>query len=92
MLSLNLRYDRFQIKFDHIVQQEGGENFITKLHKSKLGIIPWNLIETPGFYKLFQGLKTRLMNQPITHQHAGAFLVTLKTLMAKLMVCISIQS
>jgi hypothetical protein len=71
---------------DRIVQQEGSENFITKLHKGKLGIIPWGVIESPSFYKLFNKLKIRFMKQPITHKHAGAFIVTLKTLMAKLKV------
>ncbi|PVF98363.1 hypothetical protein CPB86DRAFT_733118 [Serendipita vermifera] len=74
----------FYLKFDRIVQEEGSENFITKLHRGKLGIIPWHVIESPGFYKLFSSLKGRFMKQPVTHKHAGSFIVTLKILMAKL--------
>lgn len=78
---------RFRQKFQRIVQQERGENFISKLHQGKLDIIPWPVIESSRFYDLFGGLKNRFDRQPITHLHAGAFLTVLKMLMAKLKVC-----
>ncbi|KAG8834732.1 hypothetical protein FRC17_007456 [Serendipita sp. 399] len=74
----------FSLKFDRIVKEEGADNFITQLHKGHLGIIPWPVIESSLFYRLFSSLKKRFMKQPITHPHGGAFLILLKTLMAKL--------
>ncbi|PVF92927.1 hypothetical protein CPB86DRAFT_144289 [Serendipita vermifera] len=76
--------NEFQQKFQKIVQEERGDNFITKLHKGKLDIIPWPVIESSRFYDYFGALKLRLDRQALTHKHAGAFLATLKMLMAKL--------
>jgi hypothetical protein len=72
--------------FQRIVQQERGDSFITKLYKGKLDVIPWPYIESSRFYDLFTGLKKRFDGQPITHQHAAAFITVLKMLMAKLKV------
>jgi hypothetical protein len=77
---------RFQQKFQRIVQTEKGDNFISKLHRGKLDIIPWPVIGSSRFYELFNALKKRLDHQPLTHKHAGAFLSVLKMLMAKLKV------
>ncbi|KAG8836422.1 hypothetical protein FRC18_011419 [Serendipita sp. 400] len=76
--------NEFQQKFQQIVQQERGDNFISKLHKGKLDIIPWPVIESSRFYELFAALKIRLDRQSVTHHHAANFLSTLKMLMAKL--------
>ena len=48
--------------------------------------MPWPVIETRDFYKLFVSLKKRLDLQRISHKAAGEFLYTIKTLMAKLKV------
>ncbi|KAI0250860.1 hypothetical protein BJV78DRAFT_1282923 [Lactifluus subvellereus] len=74
----------FSLKFQKIVQQEQRENFISRLHGGKLYIIPWPVIESKGFYKLFPTLKKQLDLQKISHRTAGEFLHTIKTLMAKL--------
>ncbi|KAI0250888.1 hypothetical protein BJV78DRAFT_1154831 [Lactifluus subvellereus] len=74
----------FSLKFQKIVQDEQDANFITRLHGGKLQIIPWPVIESKEFYKLFPSLKRRLDLQPTSHHTAGEFLHTLKTLMAKL--------
>jgi hypothetical protein len=79
--------DRFSLKFQQIVQQEQDANFITRLHGGKLDIIPWPVIKSREFYKLFSTLKRRLDLQKISHPAAGEFLYTMKTLMAKLKVC-----
>ena len=79
---------RFSLKFQKIVQDEQDANFITRLHGGKLQIIPWPVIESREFYKLFPSLKRRLDQQPTSHHTAGEFLHTLKTLMAKLKVCL----
>jgi hypothetical protein len=77
---------RFSLKFQKIVQDEQDANFISKLHGGKLDIVPWPVIESRQFYNLFPVLKRRLDQQQVTHPAAGEFLLTLKTLMAKLKV------
>jgi len=74
------------LKFQRIVRDEAGDNFISKLHRGKLAIIPWPVIQSPRFYNLFGSLKNRLDKQPCTHKSAGEFLLVLKMLMAKLKV------
>ncbi|KAG6331499.1 hypothetical protein ID866_7590 [Astraeus odoratus] len=74
----------FSLKFQRIVQDEQEANFITRLHSGKLAIIPWPVIESKEFYKLFPALKRRLDQQVVTHHAAGEFLHKVKTLMAKL--------
>jgi len=78
--------ERFSLKFQKIVQDEQDANFITKLHRGKLDIIPWPVISSKQFYTLFQTIQKRLDQQEVTHKTAGEFLQTLKTLMAKLKV------
>ena len=87
ILILSLVY-RFSSKFQTIVQQEQDANFISRLHSGKLEIIPWPVIESKEFYKLFATLKRRLDLQKVSHSTAGEFLHTIKTLMAKLKVCV----
>jgi len=77
---------RFTLKFQKIVQDEQDKNFITKLHHGKLNIIPWPVIGSKQFYMLFPALQKCLDQQEVTHKTAGEFLLTLKTLMAKLKV------
>ena len=69
------------------MEQEQDDNFISRLHGGKSDIIPWPVIESRGFYKLFATLKKRLDQQKISHSTTGEFLHTIKTLMAKLKVC-----
>ncbi|KAF9231816.1 hypothetical protein BU15DRAFT_81945 [Melanogaster broomeanus] len=75
---------RFSLKFQQIVEDEQDANFISRLHGGKLNIIPWPVIESKDFYKLFPTLKRRLDQQVVTHKAAGEFLHLMKTLMAKL--------
>jgi hypothetical protein len=77
---------RFALKFQKIVQDEQDANFITRLHAGKLQIIPWLVIESREFYKLFSSVKKKFGQQKTSHRTAGEFLHTLKTLMAKLKV------
>ncbi|KAG1886418.1 uncharacterized protein F5891DRAFT_1082392 [Suillus fuscotomentosus] len=74
----------FALKFQQIVQDEQEANFISRLHAGQLNIIPWPVIESQEFYKLFPTLKRRLDKQKLTHHTAGEFLHVMKTLMAKL--------
>jgi len=80
---------RFHQKFQRIVRQEKGENFISKLHRGKLDMIPWPVIESKRFYEMFGALKLRLDRKPVIHKHAGTFVGDLKMLMAKLKVRVS---
>ncbi|KAI9455148.1 hypothetical protein BJY52DRAFT_1427134 [Lactarius psammicola] len=74
----------FSLKFQKIVENEQDYNFITRLHAGELNIIPWPVIESEEFYELFRKVKKTLDKQPTSHHSAGGFLLTLKTLMAKL--------
>ncbi|KAG1848095.1 hypothetical protein DFJ58DRAFT_729994 [Suillus subalutaceus] len=74
----------FALKFQKIVQDEQEANFISRLHAGQLNIIPWPVIESQEFYKLFPALKRQLDKQKLTHNTAGEFLHVMKTLMAKL--------
>jgi len=74
------------LKFQQIVRDEAGDNFISKLHRGKLAIIPWPVIQSSRFYELFGSLRNRLDKQLPTHKSAGEFLLVLKMLMAKLKV------
>ncbi|KAI0250874.1 hypothetical protein BJV78DRAFT_526274 [Lactifluus subvellereus] len=74
----------FSSKFQKIVEEEQDANFISRLHGGKLDIIPWPVIESKEFYKLFAILKRRLDLQNVSYPTAGEFLHTIKTLMAKL--------
>ncbi|QRW25749.1 cytochrome P450 family protein [Rhizoctonia solani] len=74
----------FSLKFQGIVEKERDQNFITRLHRGRIQIIPWPVINSPNFYTLFSRLHQRLDQQPFTHGGGGAFLHNLKTLMAKI--------
>ncbi|KEP47826.1 von willebrand factor type A domain protein [Rhizoctonia solani 123E] len=74
----------FSQKFKSIVREEKEQNFMTRLHRGQVHIIPWPVIKSRGFYTLFHRLRNTLENQPFTHGGAGVFLFTLKTLMAKI--------
>ncbi|KAG8926962.1 hypothetical protein FRC01_008173 [Tulasnella sp. 417] len=76
--------EEFRSKFNEIVRREQGENFITILHDNQLAVMPWDVIQSNGFYTRFKRLSKHLFKQPRTHENAGEFLFTLKTLMAKL--------
>ncbi|KAI0723140.1 hypothetical protein C8Q76DRAFT_671490 [Earliella scabrosa] len=74
----------FHLKFQQIVQAEQAMNFITRLHRNRLDIVPWPVIESKQFYTLFKVIKRRLDQQTVTHSGGAVFLQTMKTLMAKL--------
>ena len=77
---------RFALKFQKIVQDEQDTNFISRLHAGKLQIIAWPVIGSREFYTLFSAVRKKLDQQRTSHLTAGEFLLTLKTLMAKLKV------
>ncbi|OCH90958.1 hypothetical protein OBBRIDRAFT_792770 [Obba rivulosa] len=74
----------FSLKFQHIVQLEQGSNFITRLHRGRLDIVPWPVIESRQFYTLFSAFKRRLDKQNTAYSGGSVFLQIIKTVMAKL--------
>ncbi|KAJ1300986.1 hypothetical protein OPQ81_003410 [Rhizoctonia solani] len=74
----------FSLKFQKIVQKEQEQNFISRLHRGRVQIIPWPVINSSSFYTLFIHLRRYLDTQPITHPSGGIFLHNMKTLMAKI--------
>jgi hypothetical protein len=85
-MHFSLKTSRFLLNLQKIVQDEQETNFIDRLHAGKLQIIPWPVIGSKGFYKLFGALKKTLDQEPTSHRSACDFLYTLKTMMAKLKV------
>jgi hypothetical protein len=82
---------RFQHKLVQIVRAERGENFVTRLHKGQVTIIPWPVIESPSFYNTFEAIKLLLQAKPTKYTHAAIFLDILKMLMAKLKVNVDLE-
>ncbi|KAG8915779.1 hypothetical protein FRC00_014366 [Tulasnella sp. 408] len=76
--------EEFGSKFSQIVNEEQGGNFITVLHANQLAVMPWDVIRSKEFYTRFSKLSKYLFKQQSTHTNAGEFLLTLKTLMAKI--------
>ncbi|KAH8977868.1 hypothetical protein EDB86DRAFT_3091364 [Lactarius hatsudake] len=74
----------FALKFRKIVHDEQDANFITRLHAGKLQIIPWPVMESKDFYRIFSAVKKKLDQQRTYTTLPAEFLHTLKTLMAKL--------
>ena len=68
------------------MEQEQANNFITRLHRGHLKIVPWPVIESRQFYTLFHSLRKFLDKDSASHEAAGVFLHKLKMLMAKLKV------
>ncbi|THH11646.1 hypothetical protein EW145_g511 [Phellinidium pouzarii] len=74
----------FKLKLHKIVEEEQASNFISRLYRGRLNIIPWPVIESRQFYTLFSTLKRHLDKQSSTHEGGGTFLLKMKMLMAKL--------
>jgi hypothetical protein len=72
--------------FQQIVEKEQDQNFISRLHRGRIQIIPWPVINSPSFYSLFHRTRQQLDKQSFTHGSGGAFLHNLKALMAKIKV------
>ncbi|CAE6486842.1 unnamed protein product [Rhizoctonia solani] len=74
----------FSLNFQPILEKEREQSFINRLHRGRIQIIPWPVINSPGFYTLFNRLHQRFNQQPFTHGSGGVFLHNLKTLMVKI--------
>ncbi|KAI0089047.1 hypothetical protein BDY19DRAFT_993280 [Irpex rosettiformis] len=76
----------FSLKFQDIVQTEQEANFISRLHRGSLTIIPWPVIGSQEFYTMFSEVEALLDDQDVSHPQASTFLHKMKTLMAKLKI------
>lgn len=63
---------------------EQGGNFVSRLFGGKLAIVPWPGLQDPAFYSEFACLAELLTAAEVSHPPGGAFLRTLKTLMAQI--------
>ncbi|KAF8607194.1 hypothetical protein BDV93DRAFT_552935 [Ceratobasidium sp. AG-I] len=72
------------LKFQEMIEKEKEQNFITRLYRGRLDVIPWPVINSPGFYTMFRWLQQKLDRQEFTHGTARVFLHSFKTLMAKI--------
>ncbi|CAG8696642.1 3684_t:CDS:2, partial [Ambispora gerdemannii] len=77
----------FHSKFSKIVDREEEDNFITKLYRNKMSIIPWPVFNESSFYTTFRQLKIKLDEQDSKYKNAKLFVEKIKVLMTKLKVC-----
>jgi hypothetical protein len=83
---------RFSLKIHGIVDSDGEKNFLTQLHRGEMTIIPWPVFNSLEFYEEFDNIRECIESQPPTHSRGGVFLRSLKTLMAKIKVCLLLTS
>jgi hypothetical protein len=68
------------------VAEEQDGNFLSKLHRGDLVIVPWPMMSSPAFYHTFEDIKKLLHSRPVVHSTGGEFLGVLKMLMAQIQV------
>ena len=67
--------------------QEGEDNFISKMYKGGLDIIPWPMFNDTAWFKTLSNINNKLDMQIEKYENARTFLQNTKIIMAKLMVC-----
>ncbi|GES77132.1 hypothetical protein GLOIN_2v1781568 [Rhizophagus clarus] len=77
----------FQLKFDQLVAEEGGDNFVTRMYGGGLNIIPWPVFNDTAWFKKLSIIKTTLDKQETKYENARTFLQNTKVIMAKLKIC-----
>ncbi|CAG8720144.1 4553_t:CDS:10, partial [Racocetra persica] len=77
----------FQSKFSRIVDKEEEDNFITKLYRNKMSILPWPVFTEAAFYTSIKTFKVKLDSQESQYKNAQMFVEKIKVLMTKLKVC-----
>ncbi|GBB95541.1 hypothetical protein RclHR1_02560001, partial [Rhizophagus clarus] len=77
----------FQSKFDQLVSEEGGDNFITRMYSGGLDIIPWPVFGDIKWFKKLSMIKKTLDRQETKYENARTFLQNTKVIMAKLKIC-----
>ncbi|GBB87958.1 hypothetical protein RclHR1_14460001 [Rhizophagus clarus] len=78
----------FYSRFEQLVTEEGEDNFITKMYKDGLNIMPWPVFNDADWYKKsLAKVKSILDEQEAKYENARIFLQNIKVIMAKLKVC-----
>ncbi|GBC07437.1 hypothetical protein RclHR1_07470002 [Rhizophagus clarus] len=77
----------FKSKFSQIVSEEGEDNFISRMYKGGLDIIPWPMFNDAAWFKTLSTVNKKLDKQEIKYENARTFLQSTKVIMAKLKIC-----
>ncbi|CAG8491773.1 7035_t:CDS:10 [Funneliformis caledonium] len=77
----------FYSRFEQLVTEEGEDNFITKMYKGGLNIMPWPIFNDAAWFKALTEVKSILDEQESKYENARIFLQNIKVIMAKLKVC-----
>ncbi|RHZ89869.1 hypothetical protein Glove_9g267 [Diversispora epigaea] len=79
--------EEFYTKFSKIVDKDKEDNFISKLYRNKMTIIPYPLFSESGFYTTLKQFKVKLDKQETRYKNARTFVEKIKVIMTKLKVC-----
>ncbi|CAB5351424.1 unnamed protein product [Rhizophagus irregularis] len=77
----------FKIKFSQLVSEEGEDNFISRMYKGGLDIIPWPMFNDAAWFKTLSKVNKKLDKQEAKYENARTFLQNTKVIMAKLKIC-----
>ncbi|PKC68807.1 hypothetical protein RhiirA1_456805 [Rhizophagus irregularis] len=77
----------FKSKFSQIVSEEGEDNFISRMYKGGLDIIPWPMFNDAAWFKTLSTVNKKLDKQEVKYENARTFLQSTKVIMAKLKIC-----
>ncbi|PKB94841.1 hypothetical protein RhiirA5_477274, partial [Rhizophagus irregularis] len=66
---------------------EGEDNFISRMYKGGLDIIPWPMFNDASWFKTLSKVNKKLDKQEAKYDNARAFLQNTKVIMAKLKIC-----
>ncbi|RUS25274.1 hypothetical protein BC938DRAFT_472396 [Jimgerdemannia flammicorona] len=56
----------FRSKFTQIVSEEGEDNFISRLHKGQMSILPWPVFNDSGFYSTLSDTQLLIGEEPFS--------------------------
>jgi len=77
----------FKSKFSQLVADEGEDNFISRMYKGGLDIIPWPMFNDASWFKTLSKVNKNLNDQEPRYENARNFLQNTKVIMAKLKIC-----
>ncbi|POG65607.1 hypothetical protein GLOIN_2v1665293 [Rhizophagus irregularis DAOM 181602=DAOM 197198] len=77
----------FRLKFSQLVSEEGEDNFISRMYKGGLDIIPWPMFNDASWFKTLSKVNKKLDKQEAKYENARTFLQNTKVIMAKLKIC-----
>ncbi|RIA81246.1 hypothetical protein C1645_837308 [Glomus cerebriforme] len=82
-----IREEIVRLRFNQFITEEEEVNFITKMFKGGLNIIPWPMFNEDSWYKMLATIKKILDKQEAKYENARTFLQASKIIMAKLKIC-----